>query len=86
MAGANPARQAATISLALPVAGVAEVLVYDVRGAKVRIVVAGPLEAGTHAIRWDGRNDAGRTVAAGKYYVSARTAGGTFRTDVVLLR
>ena len=86
MAGANPARQAATISLALPVAGVAEVLVYDVRGAKVRTVVAGTLEAGTHSIRWDGRSDSGRAVAAGKYYVSARTQGGTFRTDVVLLQ
>jgi subtilisin family serine protease len=86
MAGANPARTTATIALALPLAGVAEVLVYDVRGAKVRTVVAGPLEAGTHSIRWDGLNDSGRAVAAGKYYVSARTAGGTFRTDLVLLK
>ncbi|MEO6463535.1 MAG: FlgD immunoglobulin-like domain containing protein, partial [Candidatus Eisenbacteria bacterium] len=86
MAGANPSRTAATISLALPVAGAAEVLVYDVRGALVRTVVKGTLEAGTHALRWDGASDEGRAVAAGKYYVSARTAGGTYRTDVVLLK
>lgn len=86
-AGANPARGGtATLQLALPVAGAAEVLVYDVRGALVATVVKGTLEAGTHSLRWGGASDAGRAVAAGKYYVSARTAGGTYRTDVVLLQ
>jgi subtilisin family serine protease len=86
LAGANPARGKATLALALPVAGAAEVLVYDVRGALVRTVVKGTLEAGTHSLAWDGVNDAGRAVGAGKYYVSARTQGGTYRTDVVLLK
>jgi subtilisin family serine protease len=86
LAGANPTRGRALLALALPVAGEAEVLVYDVRGALVRTVVRGTLEAGTHSIPWNGVNDAGRAVGAGKYYVSARTQGGTYRTDVVLLK
>ncbi len=86
MAGANPSRNGrAAIELALPKRGDVDVTVYDVRGAHVRTIVRGSLDAGTHSVRWDGLNAAGRAVGAGKYYVSARTAGGTFRTDVVLL-
>jgi subtilisin family serine protease len=85
-AGANPTRGGAAILLALPVAGDVAVTVHDVRGALVRTVARGAFDAGTHAVRWDGASDAGRRVAAGKYYVSAHTRGGTYRTDVVLLR
>ena len=86
MAGANPTRSGrAAIELALPTQGDVDVTVYDVRGAFVRSLAHGTLDAGTHSVRWDGLNAAGRAVGAGKYYVSARTAGGTFRTDVVLL-
>jgi hypothetical protein len=86
LAGANPARGRAAVELALPAAGVVDVQVFDVRGAHVRTIARGTLEAGRWALPWDGTNDAGRAVAAGKYWVSARTAGGTYRTEVVLLK
>ena len=40
---------------------------YDVLGRRVRQVWDGPLAAGSHRFVWDGRDAAGRDVAAGVY-------------------
>ena len=49
------------------------VVVYDVRGAKVRELVNGEQSPGKHAVDWDGRNDAGETVGSGVYFYRLRT-------------
>jgi flagellar hook assembly protein FlgD len=49
------------------------VVVYDVRGAKVRELVNGTQESGKHVVDWDGRNDAGQTVGSGVYFYRLRT-------------
>jgi len=41
--------------------------VHDVLGRRVRQVWQGPLRAGQHRFVWDGRDEAGRAVAAGVY-------------------
>jgi hypothetical protein len=41
--------------------------VYDIRGALVRTLVDGRLEAGRTSARWDGRDDAGQLLATGIY-------------------
>ncbi len=41
--------------------------VYDVLGRQVRQVWQGPLGAGSHRLVWDGRDEAGKDVAAGVY-------------------
>ena len=41
--------------------------VHDVLGRRVRQVWQGPLGAGSHRFVWDGRDEAGRAVAAGVY-------------------
>ena len=41
--------------------------VYDVLGRQVRQVWQGPLRAGSHRLVWDGRDEAGKDVAAGVY-------------------
>ncbi len=85
LAGANPVRGNARLELAMPQAGTANVRIHDVRGALVRSVVDGPVPAGTHTLLWDGKDAAGRKMGAGVYFVSARTAAGMFRKELVLL-
>ena len=41
--------------------------VHDVLGRRVRQVWDGPLRAGSHRFTWDGRDEAGKDVAAGVY-------------------
>jgi alpha-amylase len=59
----------------------AELAVFDVRGRRVRTLLAGALPAGRHAAQWDGRDDAGRAAPAGLYFarVSAGAASATRR-------
>ena len=48
--------------------------VYDLQGRLVRELAAGdPLPAGTHRIKWDGRDRQGRNAASGVYLVLGRS-------------
>ena len=49
--------------------------VYDVLGRRVRQVWDGPLGAGTHRFVWDGRDEAGKGVAAGVYIYKVEIDG-----------
>jgi flagellar hook assembly protein FlgD len=55
------------ISFALPQAGRVKLDIYSESGQLVRRLVDHELKAGRHAFRWNGRNEAGQTVAAGIY-------------------
>jgi hypothetical protein len=56
-----------TFRFALPRESRVTLGVYDVSGRLVRLLENGVLRAGSHAVPWDGRDDAGRDVAAGVY-------------------
>ena len=49
--------------------------VYDVLGHRVRQLRQGPLGAGRHRFVWDGRNEAGKAVAAGVYIYKVEVDG-----------
>ena len=51
--------------------------VYDVLGRRVRQVWQGPLGAGSHRFTWDGRDEAGKAVAAGVYIYQVEVDGQT---------
>jgi hypothetical protein len=48
--------------------------IFDSRGRSVRALAAGEFAAGRHELRWDGRDEAGRRVASGAYFVRLQTA------------
>ncbi len=52
------------------------VVIYDVRGARVRTLVEGAEPAGRYTATWDGRTDAGAPASSGIYFY--RMAAGTF--------
>lgn len=58
--------------------------IYDVRGKRVLGLDLGPRDAGAHLRWWDGRDDAGRGVPRGVYFVRLE-AGGTSATAKLLL-
>lgn len=60
--------------------------IYDARGAVVRTLQNGPLPRGLHARTWDGRDDRGRAVASGTYYMVVEADGYRGRQKVTLLR
>ncbi len=66
-AAPNPFNPAVTVSWSLPRAGELDMRVYDLAGRLVRVLHDGPAAAGPGAVTWQGRDDAGRTLAAGVY-------------------
>jgi len=63
------------IRYAVPVAQDVELAIYDLRGQRVRTLVRDVVPAGSHAVTWQGQDDAGRQVASGTYFYRL-TAGG----------
>ena len=72
----NPFNPAVVLPLALATdAAEVSLTVYDVLGRRVRQVWAGPLGAGSHRFVWDGRDAAGKAVAAGVYVYQVEVDG-----------
>ena len=60
--------------------------IYDVTGRLVRTLVARELTHGPHSEVWQGRDDAGRPVPSGAYYVRLVTGEGVDNRKIMLLK
>jgi aminopeptidase N len=82
----NPFNPKTTIRFDLPKAGLTKLAVYDVTGRLLRTLHDGRLAAGSHAIDWDGRDDAGKDAAAGVYLYRLLADGHEATERMVLLK
>jgi hypothetical protein len=83
----NPASGHAAIGFGLPSSGRTTLEVMDAHGRLVRSLVAEHLRAGSYARIWDLRDQQGRAVPTGIYFVRMRSAdGGTLSRKVTVLR
>ena len=71
----NPATGLVSFRLRLSRDGAATVAVYDVAGRRVRAWADGAAAAGERIIDWDFRDDHGRDVPAGRYYLRLEAGG-----------
>jgi PA domain-containing protein/flagellar hook capping protein FlgD len=71
----NPFVAATTIHFALERGGNGDLSIFDVSGRLIRHLAQGWLEAGSHALVWDGTDSQGRAVSPG-VYLYRLTAGG----------
>ena len=60
--------------------------VYDQRGQMLRELLSGVHAAGAHATTWNGRDEAGRSVAAGSYLIVLTSGQGRLVTKANLIR
>jgi hypothetical protein len=64
----SPASGTTRIDFRLPAAGPVRLVVYGLRGERVRTLAEGVRPAGPQSVTWDGRDDQGREVPAGAYF------------------
>jgi hypothetical protein len=64
----------------------AEVTLHDLQGRRVRTLHRGPLARGASTGAWDGRDDAGRPVGAGIYFLRLVSPLGAATARVVRVR
>ena len=80
----NPSTQ---VHFALPRAGMdASVVVFDVRGQRVRTLHDGAAATADLRLEWNGRDDLGQAVASGIYLVKAVTTGFVDTRKAVLVK
>jgi hypothetical protein len=58
--------------------------VFDVQGRAVRTLMDSYVSAGSRVIGWDGKDDGGRSLASGTYFLRLQ-GGGTFLTRTINL-
>ncbi|MFC1572147.1 FlgD immunoglobulin-like domain containing protein [Candidatus Eisenbacteria bacterium] len=75
----NPIRPQTSIVFALPTREVVDLAVFDLNGRRVKTLMGGMQEAGTHTIEWDSRDQAGVLVPSGVYFCKM-CVGGEVRT------
>jgi carboxypeptidase T len=85
-ASPNPAPGEITIRYLVPATSTSRLGIYDPEGRLVRSLRTVPSQSGWHEISWDGRDDAGRKVASGSYWVCLWTPGETRTVRVVTIR
>jgi WD40 repeat protein len=81
----NPFRSETTINFDLPALSFVRLVVFDVRGRRVRTLLRELQPAGTRAVNWDGYTDGGQRAPSGVYFARLETAGNTTRTRKILL-
>jgi cytochrome c peroxidase len=83
----NPSAGEVALRLELSEAGGVEAQVVDASGRVVRALeCAAPTSAGPYALRWDGRDRAGRLVRPGVYFVRVRAGAALLRQTLVRVR
>jgi glucose/arabinose dehydrogenase len=69
----NPFNPSTDIEFSTQGSGTVTLAVYDLLGRHVRTLVNGVVPAGTHSVRWDGRDSQGKPVGSGVYFYRLET-------------
>jgi len=82
----NPFNPETTIKFTLPDAGHVQAEIVDISGRSVKTLVNGNKSPGLHEIVWDGRDDAGVTVATGVYFYVVQFKEEILRKKLLLIK
>jgi trimeric autotransporter adhesin len=82
----NPGNPSFSLNLELPMAGPAQVIIFDVTGRLQVQLLDEMMPAGTRQLIWDGRNADGHQLSSGLYLARLRTLTGSVTRRVVILR
>ena len=82
----NPFNPETRIRFELPASGRVQLCIYSVKGQLIRTLVEKDMMAGPHSVRWDGRDDSGRSLASGVYFYSLSTPHVKESRKMILLR
>jgi glucose/arabinose dehydrogenase len=82
----NPFNSETAIRFELPQRGEIELAVYNLGGQRVATLATGTWEAGSHLVRWGGRDAQGRSLASGVYLCQLKGESRTQVRKLLLLR
>ncbi len=84
-AAPNPVAGATSVRFDLAAPGDVGLRIFDTSGRLVRTLLREARPAGAYAVPWDGRDDLGRRLPAGVYFVRLESAGAARSSKIVLV-
>ena len=82
----NPFNPTTTLKYEMGSAGPVSINVFDVSGHKIRSLYNGIQIPGLHEVRWDAKNDNGRSMSSGVYLFKVNVNGKTHTAKTLLLK
>ncbi|RMD97063.1 MAG: T9SS C-terminal target domain-containing protein, partial [Calditrichaeota bacterium] len=86
VAGASTAVVSTRIRYLLPEAMPVDLAIYNLNGQRVKTLAHAPMQMGEHTARWNGRNEIGRPVARGIYFIRLKAGHSVLLKRMVLIR
>ena len=84
--GPNPVSSGAAIAYSIPGDGHVKLRIYSVTGDLVKTVVDGFRVCDHYVVHWNGRDEIGRRVSSGVYFVDLQSNGLAKTTKLVMTR
>ncbi|MDP8210504.1 MAG: FG-GAP-like repeat-containing protein [Candidatus Stygibacter australis] len=81
----NPFNPVTTISFELPFDSEVVLNIYNIKGQKVKSLIANEMSKGKHSVVWSGEDDRGRKVSSGVYFYQIAVNGEIERMNKCLL-
>jgi YVTN family beta-propeller protein len=82
----NPFRHETTVQYSLAHESRVSLRIYNLLGQEVRVLVDGIRSAGMHSVKWDARDDHGRTVSPGPYFLRMQVRDHTATRKLSVMR
>ena len=82
----NPFNPTTTLKYEMGSAGPVSINVFDVNGRKIRSLYNGIQIPGQHEVRWDAKDDHGRSMSSGVYLFNVNVGGKTQTAKTLLLK
>ncbi len=82
----NPFNPSTSISFFLPSDRHVNLVIYDIKGRKIKTLANSSRQAGKHTINWNGTNNSGHNVSSGVYYYRLTADKKVITKKMVLLR
>ncbi|MEA2096519.1 MAG: T9SS type A sorting domain-containing protein [Candidatus Cloacimonadota bacterium] len=82
----NPFNPSTTIKLDLAESGRIELVIYNVKGQKVKTLTNEFLEKGLHSIEWNGKDSNNKAIASGIYFYKISAGKSTSMRKMLLLK
>jgi hypothetical protein len=82
----NPFNPETTIRYQLAEPGLVRLEIFNLRGQQIRTLVNERRSAGAYSVKWDGRDDSGRSVASGVFLYRLNAGESTESRKLVLIR
>ena len=81
----NPFNPTTTISFSIPVESKIDLIVYNIKGQKVKQLISSQLSAGQHSMVWNGSDKLNKPVSSGVYFYKLNVNGKTEAVKKMLL-